>query len=239
MRLRLMLMGLVLGSSLLFGAHPLTAQATEAPPAGTTPVAVAEDKTVEADCRFWVGSSAAERPCDPGSVIFVRPTTYRTASAAGITDYAILTGNAAQDQQIRDTLAETVHQRIRAAHTPSGDAQAMGCWNHAQSFNGSYLSIPSDSNSTRMFYQVSYQVWVDCAITWVQDQSRTSGPQMNWLQSCSKGTLNCSRRDILVGGNWTAWHGMFDTRVDAEYRHLSAAPCWSCGMPYGFSTFKQ
>lgn len=239
MRPRSIICSLALSVSLVFSVLPGAIHAASPEPRNETPVVVAEDKTVEADCKVWVDSPANERPCEPGSVIFARHTTYGEVKKAGITDYAVLTGDAEEDRRLQDLLVSKVSQRIKERKTNSVQTMA-NCWWHWKTIGGSYLSIPSDPNSTRMFYQVSYQVWDDCIITGVSDQSRTSGPVMNWLQSCSRGTAECvGRNGMAVNGNWTAWQPMLDTAVGAEYRHLSASPCWYCGMPYGINTFVQ
>lgn len=221
---------LVLGIAFMFSALP--SAAARAAPANDAPVVVAEDKTVEADCQFRINTADTARPCDPGTVIFARKTTYGEVKQAGMTEYALLSNDPAQDQAVQDALVGKVRHRIKPKHM-----RPFGCAYGWKEQRGSYLSIPGNAASARISYSFQYTVYADCSVVGVSDAAQISVGQLQWLQSCSRGTAQCARRGINMTVNWSAYQPLLDTTVGAEYRHLSAAPCWNCGMPYGIHNF--
>ncbi len=224
---------LVLGASLLLGGLP--ANAAEKPAAATR-VAVAEDKTVEAQCAQSVqinNGPIREKVCAPGSVIFVRQTTYAEVEQAGIQDYVVLTGDAEVDRAKEDKLAAKVHKDKSAAYAP------LACgWGNV-TLRGSYLMVPSDPNSTRVSYEVNYDK-NNCQFVNVRDRSTINWGSATWEKTCVTDLdMNCSWRGFgIPAGGWTGWQAAMNTWNNNKYVHISVAPCAFCGRPYGWQWFQ-
>lgn len=229
---RLMVGCLILGMAVLIAGFPHAVTAAPSDLPDQARVVVAEDQTAASDCQTWGDTPQHAVACDPGTVIVARTTTYAEVKQAGITEYARLTGDPQQDRAVQDRLVGSVHDRVRPKRS-----QPFACTVGWKEINGSYLSIPSNATSARIFYSVRYWVAADCRALEIKDLSRISAGQLQWLQSCSNGAANCSGRGFNMTVNWSAPQAMFDSRVGAEYRHLAAAPCWNCGMPYGIHHF--
>jgi hypothetical protein len=239
MRIRLMVGSLLMGVSLAVGGVPVAAheglRLANAEPRPDTRVVIAEDKTVEAECVQAVqikNRPMHEGPCMPGSVVFTRETTYAEAKTAGISDYVILTGDVEQDRKLTHELAEKVHVE------KSGDrVHTRACWWGPGNMSGSYKIIPDDPNSARMQYEVQYD-HQGCQIGNIRDRSAMNAGQLNWEQTCTLlGPNNCKLRNILVGVAWTGWQAALNSAQGQRYTHISSAPCWNCGRPYGFQDF--
>lgn len=75
---------MLFAAMLVFGFSTVATQAAVNEPPDDTPVVVIEDNTVPADCKSWEDSPANEKPCDPGSIIIARDTTYKEVKAKKI-----------------------------------------------------------------------------------------------------------------------------------------------------------
>jgi hypothetical protein len=105
------------------------------------------------------------------------------------------------------------------------------------------LSIPSNPNSTKITYELKYRRQADCVVDFINDRARTNGPTLGWQVSCVNKSQNCTQRGVVMDANWQprndAFFNMaFNSFVGQEYWHISTAPCWNCGNPYGIYVFK-
>ncbi len=241
-RIVVTLIALILISNGLFG---ITLAAPPELP-DSTPVVIAEDKTREADCRSWVGSPANERPCQPGSVIFARRTTYGEAKQLGIRDYAILTQDSEKDQKLEDKLVTKVRHDIvgkpLATNSIRLSAACIDKWFWVAS---SYLSNPNDPGSARISWEMQYHRRADCSITDIVDRGRVNVSSYIWWMSCVNADLDCTNRGIIMDNiDWQPrppnWKGMaFNSFQGKEYRHVAERPCSYCYRPYGWWKFND
>ncbi len=199
----------------------------------STPVVVAEDKTQEVDCQIWVDTENNINACPGGSVIFTREAVYREVREKGITYFAVLTGNTNRDDKVTDELAF----RARSELAPSSASLLAACNPvNGKQIGGSYLSRPSDANSTRIFYEVRYNVDSACNVTNVSDRTRSGGEIFTWVRSCTGGQGSCTDHGITFDAVWTGWRGAINSRIDAQYTHTSYVN-FITGRPYGWTFF--
>lgn len=224
------LLMLVAGSVMHVGTQAGSALAQ---PDDSALIVVVEDRTAQAECTMWIDSPTNEVPCSPGSVLIARRTTYRDVQRAGLTHYAVLTGNQQHDVRIERELVATVSTHIRRqSMQPTACAEG---WPWA---GGSYLSIPDNPASTKITYELKYHRRVDCVIDSISDRARTNGPALGWQVSCVNKNQDCTQRGVVMDANWQPRNGAFfnmafNSLVGREYWHIATAPCWNCGNPYG------
>lgn len=166
-------------------------------PDDTTRVVVAEDRTSEADCKVWIDSPTNEAACSPGSVIVARRTTYGEVKQTESAHYAFLTGDQQHDVDIERELVARVSTQIHGQQI-----QPTACTEGWPGVIGSYLSVPSNPNSTRITYELKYHRRVDCVIDFISDRARTSGPTLGWQVSCVNKSQDCTQRGVVMDANW-------------------------------------
>lgn len=225
---------------MLVGMHNTTLALPITEPDDETPVIVAEDKTKEAQCIKWVDSPKNVRPCPPGSVIFTRETTYGEVKQKGIKDYTILTGDSSIDNLLTNQVANHAHSRMSPISEIS-DFTLQSCRATTNKrIGGSYLSKINDANSTRISYEVEYDVNAGCDVTNVSDRAKTSGERLTWAQTCTgrNGNVltNCNAWSQHINGNWFGWLPEQSSRIGAQYTHISYIGLFSA-RPYGFTSF--
>lgn len=229
---RLTIMSFVLVMSLVLSVVPSQVSASPKP-ADDTPVIAAQDQTREADCKSWVDSPENEQPCELGSVIIARDTTYAEVKKKDIKEWAVRAKDEKQNKIIEQELVGKVRKRVH------GDTvTAAACvFTPNKSKSGSYLTIPGNPNSARVEYTFRYTLQGNCAVTDAVDYGRIIAGVLTWSQSCVFGLNNCVPRNVVMNQNWAGPFGLPNTAVGREYRHISVSPCGTCGRPYGINTF--
>jgi hypothetical protein len=225
-----------LSIAFLVGTFSVVNAVTELPP--DTPVVVAEDVTRQADCLRSV-NGGPEVSCPPGSVLYVRYTTYEEVLAKGIKHWKVMTKDTRQD-------ADTVVDSLAAEFTP--EVSTNSCSSSAKDIYQSYLYVPNVSNSTRIGFNLRYEGYADCLIRNIRDRNRvqsigTSSEPMYtpsnvkwWYSSSGNGT---STRELWFGTSWTSFYQVPDSFHGREYRNISYAQSdckigeERCGHPYG------
>jgi len=97
----------------------------------------------------------------------------------------VITGDQATDAQAVRQLVDRVQQQAAPArHIPRAGTLACTSVTNKQ-IGGSYLAKPDDPASTRISYQITYNVNTACAVSNVMDRTKTSGASLTWAQTCT------------------------------------------------------
>lgn len=203
-------------------------------PSAATRVVVAEDKTVEAQCRTWDDSPKYERPCAPGSVIVSRETTYAEAMRAGIEHYVILIQDTTRDREHIAQLAASVH----AAYQPTAVVRPLTCTlRYGRLKGGSYLSDPNNANSIRISYEVAYDVFETCEIRNMRNRAKISAASgVTWerIDIVVNNTITQSRGyNTPLTDNYSAWYQGLNAFEGNTYAHVSYL-AWNLARPFGY-----
>jgi len=237
-------MALLLGMTVCLTAISETYAASRPQPNAS--VIVAEDLTQEADCRRSI-DGGPEYPYPAGSVVYVRETTYAEVIARQLKYWVIFSGNRQQDEAAALRL-------ITAGSKSSLPVTTQSCTYGTRDIYQSYLYVPSDSQSTRIGFNLFYTRNTNCSVSGVSDRNRvqsvgtSTDPGHNpasvyWDASCSNGGNNCAVRHFFIGSSWTSYFVVPDSSVGSQYRNISltSSNCYvggrRCGNPYGFYTF--
>lgn len=233
MRIRSTILALITAVLGLSSVMPYAASAKKPDITDTTPVVVAEDKTLEVDCQFWVGSEDNLDPCLAGSVIFTRETLYSEVRERGITYFDVLTGDPKKDDKITDNLAF----RARKDMAPSMLGTMATCTPvSGRRMGGRYHIKPGDTTSPRIYYEVQYDVSATCNVSLVSDRTKSDGARYTWVKSCTGGQALCTDEGIQFDGAWTAFKWKLDTVIGAQYTHISYID-FLTAKPYGWTFF--
>ena len=212
-------------------------------------VLVAEDKTKEAECKQWYDSPDKLQPCPAGSVVFTRETTLDEVKARNIYVYVELADGQVVTEQIKSDLVKRIplgtqpaslsrtpaRTTTQQADAPAGTTATCLAQN-GRSMGSNYLVDPNNANSTRVSFQVKYNVLSNCNVTSVIARSMVSTGQWQWKYSCLRdlGT-NCQDHYVWMVTAWPSqWENesVYGSSVGAAYAHVSASPCTFCGDPY-------
>jgi len=226
----------VLGIFMIFLTFTPIVSAAQSTISEDTPVLVAEDKTAEVDCGQWEGTPSNRRPCDPGTVIIVRVTTFAEVKEKNIEVYEIATGDPQQDEEIERSLVK----QIAPEETPSS---RNTCTEGTGTLGGDYLVKPDDPNSTRVFFEVEYGRDWQCNVFNIKDRSKVSQGTWTWDQTCVRSVdQSCTTRNYTMTTNFSPWLGNLPSaNVGSRYTHISARPSgcgiFPCGRPYTQRTY--
>lgn len=227
----------VLGSALLLGALPTTSDQLHSQavgPSAAARVVVAEDKTVDAQCRTWDDLSTYARPCAPGSVILTREMTYAEAKRTGVQHYVVLTQDVPHDRERIAQLAASVHAAYQGpeAIRPSACTLRYGRFK-----GGSYLSDPNNANSARISYEVTYDVFETCEIRNMRNRAKSStasGIRWERIDIVVNNRIVQSRGyNIPLTDNYSAWYQGLTAFEGNTYSHVSYL-AWNLARPFGY-----
>lgn len=170
--------------------------------------------------------------------MLARETTLAEARRLGITQYAVVTGNAKQDAKMEQSLVAKVPLKRNQAFSTLAT-----CATGTKSLGGDYLVDPNNGSSTRVYFSATYQVTYDqynqCIVTNVQDKSKVSFGTWTWLKTCVRDVdSSCTTRNVTMTTNWSGVYGSIYNSVPGSiYAHISDRPCALCGRPYTRRTF--
>lgn len=224
MRIRVIVSGLVLGTSMLAGALPAAAQDTMNAPlqlSDDTQVVVVEESTEKADCKLEV--NGVPQACPPGSVVWVDQTTYGEAKKNN-KPHVVLTGDDKKDKAAVDELALKLRKEAKEAKAESeGSFVALGCVATSNTLiNGSYTF----STGRRVTYQLEYDFNADCSVTGIRDRTHNDGNPSSWTRSCTNATSSvypgCTNHGIVLSTSWSIWKNEVNSWAGYEYRHQSS-----------------
>lgn len=208
-------------------------------------VLIAWDATNHVSCTLQIQKGKGpwtQITCPAGSVIAVSPTTsdgaLSWAESYQSSRTVERTGDEAKDNANADLLVSELRADIRA--TSGGVSALGGCDGERRNVSGSYV-VSVGSTAARTYYALGYTVAVSCDVTAVRDRGKV-GPSNSgrvlWLESCSRGSAQCSFRGITLTGNWTSILDVPSSVEGNEYRHISRlTPCAACTRYYGLWSF--
>ncbi|NOK61677.1 MAG: hypothetical protein GFH27_549313n85 [Chloroflexi bacterium AL-W] len=184
-----------------------------------TAVFAAVDNTTQAGCVVSV-DRGPEKSCPPGSVTEVWQTTYAEVQSRDISTFAKVSGDLAQDQHIRDQIAEKLNAQIQ--QVPSAFTPMAGCVAHNDKLiEGRYRFTDGPSVSYEMTYDFDNQ----CNVFDIKDRTSDDGSGVRWSQSCTDGqsrnNKQCNHINIKLNGAWTSWHNQQNSFAGKQYRNIS------------------
>jgi hypothetical protein len=133
----------------------------------STPVIIIEDNVEDTQCTISTNFGNQVTACPPGTLLLLRKTTYGEVRQKGIKNYAVLTGKALKDAQIRDKLirqvrqASTINQTCSKFPTP-----------YARTITA---TRPAPYGSGTFWLQVNYSVYYNCVMGSIRDRVRLTG----------------------------------------------------------------
>lgn len=202
-------------------------------------VIVAEDKTIEADCKVSL-NNGPEQSCAPGSVIWSYETTYAEVKKARIKDYVILTTDAEQNDKLRSQLADKVSKEKRDSSLQESPAINSPCYAQKKLIQGSYWTVGS---SSRVSYEMEYSIDAGCFVSNVRDRTKSSGLYDRWYRTCTQGSPStnppsgCNEWRIPLNETYTYWKNEYSSLQGAQYRNETYTSSPSSGTSYGYYFF--
>lgn len=152
-------------------------------------VIVAEDKTIEADCKVSLNNGPAQS-CAPGSVIWTRIITYNEAIRLGIHDYVVASANEIENKQLESALANHVSRRKHDGSKSRVTPNACLTQND-RTVNSSFTF----STGWRVSYILKYNTWSNCEVRGIRDTAKTDGTTgIKWHATCTDAESEVNQR---------------------------------------------